>query len=172
AKLDLTDSKFIVTEPASQSVVRDEILAQRITSSLLNSSRAIGYAQAGDIGLATFGGMDVSGDDLLMRMTLKGDTNLDGAVNFPDLLKVAHNYGLTGFWSGGDFTFDGNVNFNDLLPIAQNYGSSMLVDGSFTSDEWMNGSFESDWALALQSVPEPGVLSLLMLGTVTLRRRR
>ena len=116
--------------------------------------------------------MSVNDDDLLMRMTLKGDANLDGSVNFNDLLSLAQNYQQSAFWWGGDFNHDGTVDFNDLLPVAQNYGSTLMIDGSFTTDWLMNGSFDSHWSLALQSVPEPGVLSLLMLGAVTLRRRR
>ena len=173
AKLDLTDAKFIVTQPSTLSAVRDDIAAQRITSSLNNSSRAVGYALAGDVDTTSFGGMSVSATDLLMRMTLKGDANLDGSVNFNDLLNLAQNYGTSGnYWFDGDFDYNGSVNFNDLLPVAQNYGTSLLIDGSMDFDSSMYLSFQSDWLHARSMVPEPGAISLLMLGAVTLRRRR
>lgn len=170
ALLDLTDAKFIVTDPPLMSVVRADVLDGRITSSLLNSNRAIGYALAGSVDIEDFGGLSVTGTDLLMRMTLKGDANLDGSVNFNDLLSLAQNYGQSAFWWGGDFTHDGNVDFNDLLPVAQNYGTSLLSDGSLTFDTAMD--FQFDWTLARSMVPEPGTLSLLVLSGYFLGGRR
>ena len=56
-------------------------------------------------------------------LPLPGDANLDGTVNFTDLLVLAQNYGVqNGNWQHGDFNGDGRVNFADLLLLAQNYG--------------------------------------------------
>ena len=48
-------------------------------------------------------------------------------MDFADLVKVAQNYGKTGFalWSQGDFDYDANVGFSDLVKIAQNYGGAL-----------------------------------------------
>jgi len=55
--------------------------------------------------------------------TVVGDTNLDGIVNFSDLLALAQNYGQTNAtWNEGDFNADGSVRFDDLLLLAQHYG--------------------------------------------------
>lgn len=54
-----------------------------------------------------------------------GDANLDGKVDFSDLLILAQNYGRTNAdWTQGDFDADSTVDFNDLLVLAQNYGTS------------------------------------------------
>ncbi len=54
---------------------------------------------------------------------LPGDTNLDGKVDFADLVAVAQNYGgHHKLRSQGDLTDDGNVDFADLVQVAQNYG--------------------------------------------------
>lgn len=69
-------------------------------------------------------GIDLDYVRLSARPVLPGDTNLDGSVNFTDLLALAQNYGHGGAeWSQGDFTYDGSVNFSDLLLLAQNYGA-------------------------------------------------
>lgn len=101
---------------------------------------------------------------LLIRTTLDGDGDLDGDVDFNDLLRIAQNYGLTstGDWWLGDFNYDRNVNFNDLLMVAQNYGTSMWSDSGLVQSP--TGSFESDWTLARSMVPEPSMIVLVGAG--------
>jgi hypothetical protein len=66
-----------------------------------------------------------SGDHITLSYQLVGDLNVDGTVNFADLLALAQHYNSTGAdWSKGDLTYDGAVNFNDLLSLAQHYGQS------------------------------------------------
>lgn len=91
-----------------------------------------------------------------------GDSDLNGAVNFSDLLVLAQNYNGSGTWSSGDFDGDSLVNFNDLLALAQNYG----FDGSPT------GSFNGDWQQARSVAPEPTLMLSALSATVCLRRRR
>ncbi|MFT3786193.1 MAG: hypothetical protein QM770_08510 [Tepidisphaeraceae bacterium] len=91
-----------------------------------------------------------------------GDANLEGTVNFSDLLTLAANYGTAGgaTWSVGDFTGDGSVNFDDLLALAANYGAGPAV-------------LASDWALAQSLVPEPSAIGMLAgAGSVLVRRVR
>ena len=54
-----------------------------------------------------------------------GDANLDGKVDFADLLILARHYGRTGAaWSDGDFNGDGSAGFDDLVILARNYGTA------------------------------------------------
>ena len=65
--------------------------------------------------------------------TLPGDANVDGRVDFTDLVALAQNYGsdfvanptTDSWWTHGDFTYDGKVDFNDLVLLAQHYGNSI-----------------------------------------------
>ena len=88
---------------------------------------------------------------------IPGDANLDGTVDFSDLLILAQHYGLTGTaqWTDGDFTNDNNVGFDDLLLLAQHYGQSQAA------------------AASISSVPEPAcLLGGVLSGAILLFRRR
>lgn len=76
-----------------------------ITSSAVDAAHTVGYSAG------------------VVKWTLYGDANLDGAVDFNDLLIIAQNYGRTNAnWYEGDFNYDGKVDFADLLKLGQNYG--------------------------------------------------
>jgi hypothetical protein len=65
-----------------------------------------------------------------------GDFNLDGTVDFSDLLAVAQHYnGPAAGWTDGDFNYDGKVNFADLLALAQNYKKAAAPFGFRTRVE-------------------------------------
>ena len=83
---------------------------------------------------------------------LPGDANLDGKVDFADLLTLAQNYGGTGLlWQNGDFTGEGNVDFTDLLTLAQHYGqgpaAAQLAE--------LPALFRADVERAFAEAPEP-----------------
>jgi autotransporter-associated beta strand protein len=132
---------------------------------------AVGYADG-----STDAGTPAAANQIYIRNTLAGDANLDGIVNFPDLLLVAQNYGKTGQdWAHGDFNYDGVVNFPDLLLVAQNYGKQLSA-GQLTE---LPGSFAAQWQLAQAEilsnptgVPEPSMIGLLFVGAITLSARR
>lgn len=129
---------------------------------------AVGYADGN-----TDVGTPAATNQIYIQNALAGDANLDGIVNFPDLLIVAQNYGKTGQdWAHGDFNYDGIVNFSDLLVVAQNYGKQLLA-GQLSQ---LPDSFASQWQLAeaeIQSadtaaVPEPTMIGSLLLGAAAL----
>jgi T5SS/PEP-CTERM-associated repeat protein len=179
AKFDLTDNSLVFDYDAPTSPlleVRSQVVSGAITSSTAaaNPSRAVGYGESATIlgpGGGTFMGQTVDGTAVLVRTTLKGDTNLDGAVNFNDLARLAQNYNIVDgnrLWDQGDFTYDGNVDFNDLAAMAQNYNTSLpaTLPGS--------AAFQDDLARAFAQVPEPaaaGVLAFLVC-TISVRIRR
>lgn len=186
-RVDLTDHGLIVTAmtPAD---VRALIAPARsngfwngsgIGSSLAtNNGKAIGYAQASEIFGAPglFLGQSFALSDVLVRYTFNGDTDLNGLVNFDDLLRLAQNYDTvgTGTWRNGDSTYDGNINFDDLLALAQQYGNTLVLsEGELTAlGETGGAAFSQEWAMAVSLVPEPTSLIGLVGAALALRRRR
>jgi fibronectin-binding autotransporter adhesin len=144
--------------------IRGHLLAGRIIASDAGPGARVGYAETSDLFSTfpnTFAGFSVDNTAIAFRTTLAGDANLDGSVNFDDLLRLAASYNTSSrAWSQGDFNYDANVNFDDLLLLAANYNLTFA------------GSFEGDWALAQASVPEPIALMAIVAMPLVLRRRR
>lgn len=120
------------------------------------------YDVTGDGQLLSVPNLAMSDADAWVRILKHseyGDVDLNGAINFADLLVIAQNYDLTSGagWALGSFNGDGAVNFADLLLLAQNY---------------QGAGFESDWALARSLVPEPVLISALLPVLSCGRRRR
>ena len=130
------------------SAATDWLLEQAVTTSVVN-------ARTGSAGSTT------------VKAGL-GDANLDGTVDFNDLVKLAQNYNTTGkTWFNGDFTYDGSVDFNDLVVLAQHYNQPVPGDVALGS-----ATFNGDLARAFASVPEPGISVLFGAGTFVLALRR
>ena len=90
---------------------------------------------------------------------LSGDDNLDGAVDFSDLLTLARHYGSTGAtWSTGDFDADGSVDFADLTALARNYGQRISFPAGATEP-------------AFAHLPEPVVIEVLGPGILLFLRQ-
>jgi hypothetical protein len=123
-----------------------------------DSRLGVGYVNAGTV--------------LTVKLALKGDTDLNGVVEFPDLLALAQNYTQSNrFWAQGDFDYSGVVEFPDLLALAQNYNGALLTGGS---SNHVAATFQADWALAQALVPEPATISLIAgaMGLMSRRVRR
>lgn len=164
AELDL-GSGGLVIDYGGPTAVGSPIASVRswLQSGALGTSTAglrVGYAEAAALGLSSFLNQpSVDQTALLLRATYAGDTNLDGTVDFADLLALAQSYGLANrVWSQGDFDYDASVGFADLLLLAQNYNQSF--------------QFESDWQLARALVPEPSSALLASLSVAAAGRRR
>jgi len=86
------------------------------TAAAANSGFAVGYADSAD---GVVSGQPANTIEL--KYTLAGDANLDGTLNFSDLVILAQHYGsAAATWDQGDFNYDGTVNFSDLVILAQN----------------------------------------------------
>ncbi len=185
-KLNLTDNGLIVdyTGASPLAAVRAAIAsayaAGAWTGNGIGSSVAavdtltgVGFAEASALGSpSTFLGESVDATSILVRLTLKGDADLNGSVNFSDLLRVAQNYDLAGSWVQGDSNYDGLVGFADLLAIAQNYDRSLLSADTTQLSDAGSVKFVSDFALAVSLVPEPTTLSVIALAASAMMRRR
>ncbi|MFT3784968.1 MAG: glycoside hydrolase family 25 protein [Tepidisphaeraceae bacterium] len=164
--LDLRAAKLAINYTGSSPLasVRNALANGNLDSTTLPSNQTLACVEATTLlgaSPTTWAGVTIDSTSLLVMPALLGDANLDGTVNFTDLLTLAASYGsTTGTWTTGDSTHDSSVNFNDLLALAGNYGTSLT------------GSFASDFALAQSMVPEPSMLVVLGASLVVLRRAR
>ena len=111
---------------------------------------------------------------MIIRVTLKGDANLDGTVNFDDLIRLAQHYNQSTniTWADGDADYNGKVNFDDLISLAQNYNRK-YANGLITQAGSLSaGAFAADWALARSLVPEPTTIVALAAPLAAMTRRR
>ncbi len=92
---------------------------------------------------ATYGQVDIGAIEAAL---LPGDANMDRKTDFKDYIVLEGNFGKTNAtWSMGDFNGDGTVDFKDYI----------ILEGAFG-----------------KSVPEPMSVSMLVLGGLTLLKRR
>jgi hypothetical protein len=142
-----------------------------LTSSLaaVNPQRmGLGYVDSNDPGGVP--------NAVLVKYTLVGDTNLDGLVNFQDLVTVIQNFNKSGMdWAEGNFTYDPNgvVNFNDLVAVVQNFNRSLDLNPGNDGGGGMIGlSGQIQVGNTSVELPEPGAVGLALAGAALLARRR
>jgi len=87
-------------------------------------------------------------------VALGGDADLNGVVDFVDLVAVARSFNQSQqTWFQGDFDNNGTVDFADLVVLARNFNSPPSgisgVDGA---------GFQQEWTRAMSVVPEPTTL--------------
>jgi hypothetical protein len=116
----------------------------------------VGFAEASAIGITSLGGQALDSTSLLVRYTLYGDANLDGAVNALDFGALAGHFGQSSAtWGIGDFNYDGVVNGLDFNALAGNFGFSLPAAAGSS-----------------QLLPEPiAILPLLATGLHSRRRQ-
>lgn len=80
--------------------------------------------------LSNDGNVDaVDVDELVTNVlgTRRGDTNLDGSVDFADFTALSASFGTEASWSAGDFDGNGVVGFADFLTLSANYASPIRL---------------------------------------------
>ena len=96
-----------------------------------SGNTAIGFGEATDLFTSfpgNFLGHSVDDTSILLKHTLYGDANLNGAVNLQDFNRLAGNFGQSPRrWAHGDFNFDGTVNLTDFNKLAADFGASSLA---------------------------------------------
>jgi hypothetical protein len=159
ASVDLTNNAFVIDYAALGTLLNDtrvNIVNNRLVSSLLDSTTAIGYADNATLGRTSFGGVTVDPTSLLIRYTRQGDANLDGTTNIADFAVLGASFNLTGAWQNGDFNYDQLVNIGDFSLLAANFNQSVPA-----------------FAGRPGAIPEPASAAgaMLMMGLIARRRR-
>ena len=108
---------------------------------------------------ATVDGTPAAADDVLARLTIYGDANLDGRVDIADYTRLDAGF-LTGghTWLDGDFDYDGTVDASDYT----------LADNAFNHQSAPAARATAQVA----AVPEPAAALAVAAGLATFRRRR
>ncbi len=86
---------------------------------------SLGYAEATDLFgsfPATFVEIEIDATAILIKPTIYGDANLDGAVNLGDFNRLAGGFGAGSDWSRGNFNYDTSVGLPDFNLLAGNFG--------------------------------------------------
>lgn len=111
--------------------------------------------------MATFGGVAVDQDSVLVKYTYNGDANLDGVIDIDDYFMIDTNYArgtVNPTYRQGDFNYSGAITADDYF----------MIDAAYVGQ---TGPL-SGVASPVAAVPEPATLSLLALGAAALLRRR
>jgi hypothetical protein len=169
-----TDPTTIKSYLASAYGPNQDWSAPGLTSSVAATNPTVyslAYASGSDQS-AQDAGIPVSPGQTLVQVTLTGDANMDGTVDFFDitqLLGYKYNTGQPASYTDGDLNYDGVVDFFDLsLLLSANYNTGQTYLGAAAAAE-------ASPALSTQTtVPEPLTPALGALGLVNLllRRRR
>jgi subtilase family serine protease len=131
ASLDLTDGTLIDNSAVSyQSTLVSDLTTGYAggnwngggldsSSAASQASRAVGYAQASDLGVSTFGGNVVLPTATIVKFTWYGDVNLDGTINASDSSEMSAQQaaGKT-TWSAGNFNYDSTITADDWMLFA------------------------------------------------------
>lgn len=108
-------------------------------------------------------------NSLTLALTLPGDADLNGTVDFNDFLSLQNNFGQPNTtFAQGNFNFDEQTDFNDFLALQNNFGQS-VAGTPFVATA---AEVKAMNAFAA-TVPEPAGLSAIgIIAAGILRRRR
>jgi hypothetical protein len=134
-----------------------------------NLNTVLGIAPNSELSLSSFSGQAVDANDLLIKYTYFGDSNLDGQVDtssdFDLYITGLTSGGSLGGWLYGDFNYSGTVDsatdFDLYITGLTTQGGQLLINGDS----------------AITAVPEPSTLvlcgvALFGFAGVGIRKRR
>ena len=135
--------------------------ANGIFSTTLPSNFGIAVLDNAVLGKATFGGISVDANSVIVAAELLGDANIDGHVDLTDLSTVLNNFGSSTLaWTSGNFDGQPTIDLTDLSAVLNNFGANNLNASTATSGG------------AIAATPEPASLAILGLAAATLVNRR
>ena len=116
-----------------------------------------------------FDGILPAPDDILVKYTYYGDTNLDGVVDGSDYSRIDFAYlanqnspgSYTG-WFNGDFNYDGVIDGSDYT----------LMDNAFNTQGASLATAISTAQIAASNVPEPATFSIACIAAAGMLGRR
>jgi hypothetical protein len=125
---------------------------------------------AQDAAVKLHDGSPLPTNQTVVRVTLTGDANLDGVVDFFDLsqlLGYKYNTAQPASYTDGDLNYDGKVDFFDITTLlSANYNTGQTYLGSAAQPSAQRSS-------AATTTPEPTLIALpLALASAALGRRR
>ena len=142
--LDINDNALIllnsntVNKAASLSMLQSQVASGRdggpwggngITSSTTatTANTTLAIVDNAELGAGTFRGqVGLDSNTLIVVQAELGDVNLNGTVDFGDLLIVAQNFGEQGVgWAAGNLDGTNGVDFGDLLLVARSSSASL-----------------------------------------------
>jgi autotransporter-associated beta strand protein len=182
-RLDLNNNALILhasTLAAVNALLQSGFAAGTWSGAGIDSSSAAGNAVTalgvllnnngiGETLVNSFEGQPTVLNDVLVKYTYYGDTNLDGTVDGSDYSRIDNGYltNATG-WFNGDFNYDGVINGSDYTLIDNAYNTQ---GAAYTAD--VNSTAEvAPQIWDASTVPEPAMMTgfALLLGIP--RRRR
>ena len=175
-KLDLTNNRMVL-EPnpaashatalanAQNQVGYGNALGGGIFSTTLPANMGMAVVDNGALfaPLATFGGVAVDANSILVGEELLGDANIDGRVDLTDLSTVLNNFGsTTPAWTSGNFDGATKIDLTDLSDVLNDFGQT---DPNASVVAGAGGAVAA-------AAPEPMSLAVLGAGAVALAGRR
>jgi autotransporter-associated beta strand protein len=191
-KFDLTDNSMVVKDMAVAAVQAEIVKAfnagqwNSTTGGLTSSTAAtaspavtaIGFASNGILNKSEFKGVTgLDADDVLVKYTYYGDSDLNGQTTLDDYTLFLNGYQTAGnTWVQGDYDYNGLVTLDDFTLFLAGYqqqGAPLTALEAMINSTPMTSADRSAMLAAVQAVPEPAGLGLVgILGAGLLRRRR
>ena len=173
ATLNLGSNPFILEAAANKSSLISTLQNQLvyglthttgIVGASLSAHQALALLDNAVTNFATFGGISVDTNSLLISPELLGDANADGHVDLTDLSTLLNHFGQqTPNWTDGNFDNAPTIDLTDLSDVLNNFG----LTNPNASSQLLVTSYQ------LPSTPTPEPTSLvLLLPTLLLGRRR